>query len=178
MFPNFNESDESTWPDFEQLKDAAVNKLISNIQLENANAIEKEKPNELNYYNTGTENEQGKKYSTGALIQQTIQEIAALKDKSVKSIADYIENRSVFEGKISKIQEDGFVQAQGVSGEQQMMQRYNISSQLQQAAAGDVYPLIQKLFNETGLGFDTVVAIDQYKILEKKGQIKFLSSGL
>ena len=140
--------------------------------------MEKQKPDELDYYNTGTQTQIDKKFSTGALIQQTVQEIAALKDKSVKSIADYIENRSVFEGKISKIQEDGFVQAQGVSGEQQMMQRYNISSQLQQAAAGDVYPLIQKLFNETGLGFDTVVAIDQYKILEKKGQIKFLSSGL
>ena len=178
MFPNFNESDESTWPDFEQLKDAAVSKLISNIQQENANAIEKQNPAVANYYNTGTDNEQRKKFTTGALIQQTVQEIAALKDKSVKSIANYIENRSVFEGKISKIQEDGFVQAQGVSGEQQMLQRYNISSQLQQAAAGNVYPLIQKLFNETGLGFDVVVGIDQYKTLERKGQVKFIVEGI
>ena len=58
------------------------------------------------------------------------------------------------------------------------VQKYNILPQLQQAAAGDVYPLIQKLFNETGLGFDTVVGIDQYKILERKGQVEFLSSGL
>ena len=178
MFPNFNESDESTWPDFEQLKDAAVNKLISNIQLENAKAIEKQKPGEINYYDAGTENEQRKKFTTGALIQETVQGIAALKDKSVKSIANYIQNSSPFEGKISLIEESGNVQAQGVSSEAQMLQKYNILSQLEQAAKGNVYPLIQKLFNETGLGFDTTVGIDQYKILERKGQVKFISNKL
>ena len=178
MFPNFNESDESTWPDFEQLKDAAVGKLISNIQKENANAIEKQNPAELNYYNTGTQTQMDKKFSTGALIQQTIQDIAALKDKSVKSIANYIQNSSPFSGKISLIEDSGDVQAQGVSSEAQMLQKYNISSQLKQAAGGNIYPLIQKLFNETGLGFDTIMGIDQYKILERKGQVKFLSSGL
>ena len=178
MFPNFNESDESTWPDFEQLKDAAVNKLISNIQLENTSAIEKQNPTELNYYNTGTQTQMDKKFSTGALIQQTIQDIAALKDKSVKSIANYIQNSSPFSGKISLIEDSGDVQAQGVSSEAQMLQKYNILSQLKQAAGGNIYPLIQKLFNETGLGFDTIMGIDQYKILERKGQVKFLSSGL
>ena len=178
MFPNFNESDESTWPDFEQLKDAAVNKLISNIQLENTSAIEKQNPTELNYYNTGTQTQMDKKFSTGALIQQTIQDVAALKDKSVKSIANYIQNSSPFSGKISLIEDSGDVQAQGVSSEAQMLQKYNILSQLKQAAGGNIYPLIQKLFNETGLGFDTIMGIDQYKILERKGQVKFLSSGL
>ena len=178
MFPNFNESDESTWPDFEQLKDAAVGKLISNIQKENANAIEKQNPAVTNYYNTGTQTQMDKKFSTGALIQQTVQDIAALKDKSVKSIANYIQNSSPFSGKISLIEDSGDVQAQGVSSEAQMLQKYNILSQLKQAAGGNIYPLIQKLFNETGLGFDTIMGIDQYKILERKGQVKFISKRL
>jgi len=104
--------------------------------------------------------------------------VALVKDKSVKSIANYIQNSSPFSGKISLIEDSGDVQAQGVSSEAQMLQKYNISSQLKQAAGGNIYPLIQKLFNETGLGFDTIMGIDQYKILERKGQVKFLSSGL
>ena len=182
MFPNFNESDESTWPDFEQLKDAAVNKLISNIQQENANAMEKQKPDELDYYNTGTQTQIDKKFSTGAIIQQTIQDIVALKDKSVKSIANYIQNSSPFAGKISLIKDDGNVQAQGVSSEAQMLQQYNILSELEQATKANkkntnpIYPLIQKLFNETGLGFDTVVGIDKYKTREKNNQVNFLAN--
>ena len=178
MFPDFNESDESTWPDFEQLKDAAVGKLISNIQQENANEIEKQNTTGLDYYSTGTETQINQKFTTGALIQRTIQGITALKDKSVKSIANYIEENSPFQGKIAKIESSGWVQRQGVSGEQQMMQRYDISSHLKQAAEGNIWPLIQKLFDETGLGFDTIIGIDQYKARQRKGQINFISDGI
>ena len=177
MFPNVNLSDPSTYPTFEQLRDAAVEQLILNIQKENKNAMGTAS-NEMTYYNTGTQSVIDKKASTGALIQRVLQDIRNLKTKTVKSIQDYIQNRSPFSGKISLIESNGDVQAQGVSSEAQMLQKYNISLQLEQAAKGDIYPLLEKLMNETGIGYDIIMGIDQYKKREAEGLIDFIADGI
>ena len=60
----------------------------------------------------------------------------------------------------------------------EMLQKYNISLQLEQAAKGDIYPLLEKLMNETGIGYDIIMGIDQYKKREAEGLIDFIADGI
>jgi len=174
-YPNFDENDQSTWPDFQEMKNKTIERLIKISVDENKKSL---KSVALDYYNTGTTSEQTRKFNTGASLQSLYEGIMNLKDKSALEIANYVADKSVFANKIGG--SNKFTMYPVGGAEKQATNSYNIESEIKdfQKNPEKIYDLLQKLLAKNDSASNIALDIDNFKIKVDKKELNFIGGSL
>ena len=174
-YPNFDENDQSTWPDFQEMKNKTIERLIKISVDENKKSL---KSVALDYYNTGTTSEQTRKFNTGASLQSLYEGIMNLKDKSALEIANYVADKSVFANKIGG--SNKFTMYPVGGAEKQATNSYNIESEIKdfQKNPEKIYDLLQKLLAKNDSASNIALDIDNFKIKVDKQELNFIGGSL
>lgn len=174
-YPNFDIDNPSTYPDFKEMKEKTINRLVGMMKSENKKSLE---GTALDYYNSGTTTQKEQKFKTGASLQSLYQGIMNLKDKPAIEIANYIANNSVFANKIGGSSK--FIMYPVGGAEKQATNSYNIESEIKafQKNPEKIYDLLQLLLAKNDSASNIALDIDNFKIKVEKQELDFIGGGL
>lgn len=145
-YPNFDADDPSTYPDFEEMKQKTIDRLVGMIKEENAKAG----GGGFNYVNNPdlTPGESQRRAAAVSKIVNFMNFMNGIKDLSPLQIASAIKEKSGFSGGIDKV--DGFKMLPNKSSVgQSVTAEFSIKDEINEFKKGNINPLLQKLLNKT-----------------------------
>ena len=170
MFPNADYSDQTTWPDINEMRNQTVNTIISKIIEENKNFKNK----------SGSEFAKG--FNDFAFNYAEFKSgIAPMQYNTEKEILEYIEKNSPYSGIINATDKDGKIFFGTGSAQTQALRAFDVNNEIKIFKdTGNTTPLITKLIRELYAGDDqannVTQLISQFENLSSDKQDEFFSN--